>query len=207
MTLLLISPLFLLAQGAPGLDPSFFQKDPRTVMVACADKARAAVPKDSRSLAEFGRIYLMAGEKVRALEAFKRAEELGSRDATTHSLIAQAWLLGRDKAAALAAANRMAELAPRNATLLARVGVDFTTAGFLPEGRNFMDRAYKLAPSDWQMSLAFGKACLAGGQGKDADFWFRRTLTGRIDDDKVWKAVGLAYADGQARPRPSQIHD
>ena len=198
----LLVPGLLLAQATPGLDPAFFLKDPKAIMVACADKARAASPKDSRMLADFGRIYLAAGERERALDAFKRAAAVGKRDATTHALIARAWLEQGDTAAALAAARAMAELGPRNRALLARTGTDFCAAGHRAEGHEFMERAYKLDPTDWQMTVDFGKACLKGKDLEGATLWFRRTLTGRTEEDQVWKAVGLAYAESAPLRQP-----
>jgi Flp pilus assembly protein TadD len=190
----------LLAQTAPGLDPGFFQHDPKTVMVVCADKARAARPDDSRMLAEIGRIYLAAGARDRALEAFQRAARIGKRDATTHSLIAKAWLAHGARIEAMASANQVVELAPKNKILIAALGVQFTDAGFGVEGNGFMERAYALEPSDWEMAVAFGRACLRAGKPDQAAVWFRHALTGSTGDNQVYKIVGLAYADHGARP-------
>jgi Flp pilus assembly protein TadD len=190
----------LLAQTAPGLDPGFFLHEPRSIMVVCADKARAARPDDSRALAEYGRIYLAAGARDRALEAFQRAERLGKRDATTHSLIAQAWLSHGDKAEALASARRVLDLAPKNKALIAALGVQFTDAGVLAEGKEFMDKAYALEPSDWEMAVGFGRACLRTKQPDQAAVWFRHALTGSSETNQVYKVVGLAYADHGVRP-------
>lgn len=197
----LLLPVLLLGQLTPGLDPAFFQRDAKAIMVACADKARAGKPRDSRMLAEFGRIYLAAGQRDRALDAFQRAASLGAKDATTHALIAQAWLAQGDLAAALAAARRMAGLAPSDRALLARAGTDFATAGHLAEGGEFMAKAYQADPTDWRMTTEFGKACLRGGDPAAAALWFRRTLNGHALDDQVWTAVGLAYAEAEASPQ------
>ena len=190
----------LLAQTAPGLDPDFFMKDPRTIMTVCADKARAAVPDDSRWLAEFGRIYLAAGARDRAVDAFQRAAQLGKRDAVTHSLIAKAWLAHAARTEATAAANTAVELGPKNKAMIAELGIQFTDAGFMAEGNGFMERAYKLEPSDWQMSVDFGRACLRAQQGDRAAVWFRHALTGSTLDNQVYKVVGLAYADHGVKP-------
>jgi Flp pilus assembly protein TadD len=190
----------LLAQTSPGLDPGFFQQDSRTLMLVCADKARAAHPADSRMLAEFGRIYLAAGAKDRAEDAFQRAARLGKGDATTHSLIAKAWLAHGAKAEALAAANQVIELAPKNKALIAALGVEFIDAGFPVEADGFMERAYSLEPSDWEMAVEFGRACLRAKKPDQAAVWFRHALTGSPADNQVYKVVGLAYADRGARP-------
>jgi len=190
----------LLAQTEPGLDPGFFQKDTRTIMTVCADKARAANPDDSRMLAEFGRIYLSAGAKDRAVEAFQRAARLGRNDAVTFSLIARAWLAHAVRAEATAAANRAVELAPRNKAMIAGLGVQFTDAGFMAEGNGFMEKAYKLEPSDWEMAVDFGRACLRARQTDQAAVWFRHALTGSSLDNQVYKVVGLAYADHGVKP-------
>lgn len=198
--LALLGAAALAAQNAPGLDPGFFMKEPRDIMVDCADKARPARADDSRALAEFGRIYLAAGARERALEAFQRAERLGKRDAATHALVAKAWLLHRAKDEAMAAAKRAVELAPRNKPMLAGLGVQFADAGFVPEGAGYMEQAYQLEPSDWELAVEFGRACLRARKPDQAGLWFRRALTGSAEDNQVYKVVGLAYADHGARP-------
>ena len=198
--LALLGSAALLAQTAPGLDPGFFLGDARTIMVACADKARASRPEDSRALAEFGRIYLAAGARDRALEAFQRAARIGKRDAATHALIAQGWLAHGAKAEALAAAGQAVELAPRNKALLANLGLQFTDAGFPVEGNGYMEKAYALEPTDWEMAVGFGRAFLRIKSPDLAAVWFRHALTGRVGDDQVYRVVGLAYADRGARP-------
>jgi Flp pilus assembly protein TadD len=198
--LALLGATALLAQTAPGLDPEFFMHDPKTIMVVCADKARAARPVDSRALAEFGRIYLAAGDRDRALDAFQRAARIGKRDAATHALIAQAWLAQGAKAEATAAAGRALDLAPKNKAILSALGLQFTDAGFPVEGNGYMERAYALEPTDWEMAVGFGRAFLRIKSPDLAAVWFRHALTGRAGDAQVFKAVGLAYADPGARP-------
>jgi Flp pilus assembly protein TadD len=63
-----------------------------------------------------------------------------------------------------------------------------------------MERAYKLEPSDWEMAVDFGRACLRAKQPDQAAEWFRHALTGSSPDNKVYRIVGLAYADHGARP-------
>lgn len=198
--LAVIGATALQARSAPGLDPGFFLHEPSTIMVDCADKARAAWPADSRMLAEYGRIYLAAGARDRALDAFQRAARIGRQDATTFALIAKAWLGHGDKAEAVAAASQVVELAPKNKALLAGLGVQFTDAGFAAEGATFMERAYNLEPSDWEMAVDFGRACLRARHPDQAAVWFRYALTGSDADNKIYRIVGLAYADRGARP-------
>jgi Flp pilus assembly protein TadD len=198
--LVILAGIALGAQNAPGLDPSFFLGDARTIMVACADKARASHPEDSRALAEFGRIYLAAGARDRALEAFQRATRIGKGDAATHALIAQAWLAHGAKAEALAAAGQAVELAPRNKAMLASLGLQFTDAGFPVEGNGYMEKAYAQEPTDWEMAVGFGRAFLRIKNPDLAAVWFRHALTGRAGDDQVYRVVGLAYADHGTHP-------
>jgi tetratricopeptide (TPR) repeat protein len=196
--LALLAAAGLRAQGDPGLDPGFFDHDPRTIMVSCADKARAEHPGDSRMLADFGRIYLAAGERERALEAFRRAARIGARDATTHSLIARAWLADGAKAEAVAEAKAAADLEPRDKALLRSLGLQFSDAGYPEEGGRFMEQAYALEPSNRELAVEFGRACLRARQPDRAAVWFRRALTGAGSD--VYRTVGLAYAERGARP-------
>jgi hypothetical protein len=48
--------------------------------------------------------------------------------------------------------------------------------------------------------VEFGRACLRNRNPDLAAVWFRHALTGRAGDEKVYKIVGLAYADRGARP-------
>jgi Flp pilus assembly protein TadD len=77
--------------------------------------------------------------------------------------------------------------------------VDFMQAGFPEDAASFMERAYKVDNTDWRMTLEFGQAALKATLPEAATHWFRRTLTGRTDEEQVWKAVGLAYAEA-AKP-------
>jgi len=78
--------------------------------------------------------------------------------------------------------------------------VQFTDAGVLAEGKEFMDKAYALEPSDWEMAVGFGRACLRTKQPDQAAVWFRHALTGSSETNQVYKVVGLAYADHGVRP-------
>ena len=51
----------LLAQG---LDEAAFRGDPHKLAGACADRARLLRPKDAKMLAEYGRAFLVAGERA-----------------------------------------------------------------------------------------------------------------------------------------------
>jgi hypothetical protein len=59
-------PAVSLALGAQTYNAEYFKGDRKAIMAACADKARAIKPKDSRLLAEYGRAYLASGDRVKA---------------------------------------------------------------------------------------------------------------------------------------------
>ena len=176
-----------------------FDHDPRTIMVSCADKARAEHPGDSRMLADFGRIYLAAGERERALEAFRRAARIGARDATTHSLIARAWLADGAKAEAVAAAKAAADLEPRDKALLRSLGLQFSDAGYPEEGGRFMEQAYALEPTQPRT----GRRIRAGLPARHAAGPGRGLVPPRAHRRRrcdVYRTVGLAFAERGARP-------
>ncbi len=196
--LALLAAAGLRAQGDPGLDPGFFDHDPRTIMVSCADKARAEHPGDSRMLADFGRIYLAAGERERALEAFRRAARIGA-PGRHHAQPDRQGLAGRwSKGRGGGRSQGGGRPGPKDKALLRSLGLQFSDAGYPEEGGRFMERAYALEPSNRELAVEFGRACLRARQPDRAAVWFRRALTGAGSD--VYRTVGLAYAERGARP-------
>jgi len=84
--------------------------------------------------------------------------------------------------------------------MLAGLGLQFTDAGFPVEGNGYMEKAYALEPTDWEMAVSFGRAFLRIKSPDLAAVWFRHALTGHAGDAQIYQTVGLAYADPGARP-------
>jgi len=182
------------AQSPPGLDPSFFKGDPKTVMIHAADKAWVRAPRDSRLLARWGQVYLAGGDRERAEDAFKRALREGAGDPATHALIALAWLQNGFKKEALAAYATVPKDSASSAEWLARLGVRFLEVDLEPQALEAMEAAHRLNPKDWQASLEFGRAAVKTQRWELAGTWFYRAVQVRPRDEEVWTQIALAYA-------------
>lgn len=111
-------------------DASFFQGDPKEVMIHAADKAWVRAPRNSRLLARWGQVYLAGGQRERAEDAFKRALREGGDDPATHALVALAWFQNGFKPEALVVYKAMPKTSTSSAEWLARLAVRFLEGDF-----------------------------------------------------------------------------
>jgi Flp pilus assembly protein TadD len=151
-------------------------------------------------LAEYGRAFLVAGERSKALECFQLARMESPKDADVHRLIAAAWLRAGQRVEALKAIADMQLVDPRAKNAFARAAVNLQDGGLPREADALMERAWILDPSDWQNSVAFGRACLRKGQRESAAKWFARACQAKPQEERMWNALALAYADHGAEP-------
>jgi Flp pilus assembly protein TadD len=189
-------PLF-----SQGLDESFFKGDARKVMAACADRAKAIKSKDSRLLAEYGRAYLMAGQRAKAEEAFTLAKAADAKDAETHRLIAYAWLRSGNRGEALKAIEEMQLLDSKAKNVFTRAAINLSDAGLSKEADALMERAWALDVKDWDNCVAYGRAALRKQRRDVAAKWFARTAQAKPEEERVWNDIALAYADNGAEHR------
>jgi tetratricopeptide (TPR) repeat protein len=185
----------LLAQG---LDEAGFRGDARKLAGSCADRARLLRPKDAKMLAEYGRAFLVAGERSKAEECFLAARIESPRDADVHRLIALAWLRGGHRAEALKAIADMQAVDPKAKNAFTRAAVNLQDFGLAREADALMERAWILDPSDWQNSVTFGRACLRRARRDGAAKWFARASQAKPQEERMWNAIALAYADNGA---------
>nr|WP_320132975.1 hypothetical protein [uncultured Holophaga sp.] len=184
------------AQSVPPLDSSFFEGSPRQVMVRAADKARVRAPGDSRFLARWGGVYLVAGQEARAEDAFRRALAAGADDPATHALICIGWLQAKRPGEARKAYAAMPVQGSDAAAWLARLAPRMMDAGLEKEGTEAMEKAWLQAPDNWQGSLEFGGSALRAKHPELAGTWFYRAARVRPDDEELWTRIAQAYADG-----------
>jgi Flp pilus assembly protein TadD len=182
----------LLAQG---LDEGSFKGDAAKISAACAERARLLKPKDGKLLADYGRAYLMAGQRAKAEECFQQARIEDSRDAETHRLIAYAWLKAGHRTEALKALEDMQLVDPKARAAFAKAAVNLNDAGLSKEADALMDRAWILDPSEWQFSVAYGRSCLRKQRRDAAARWFARAVQAKPQEERAWNAIALAYAD------------
>lgn len=190
---LLAAPLL-----AQGLDEASFRGDARKLAGACADRAQLLRPKDAKMLAEYGRAFLVAGEQAKAEACFQLARAESPRDAEVHRLIALAWLRGGQRAAALKAISDMQLADPKAKQVFARAAINLQDFGLIKEAETLMERAWILDPSAWENSVAFGRACLRKGHRGSAARWFARASQAKPQEEHMWNAIALAYADNGA---------
>jgi Flp pilus assembly protein TadD len=192
---LLALPLF-----SQAMDEATFRGDPKKLAGSCADRARLLRPKDAKMLAEYGRAFLAAGEKAKAEECFQMARIDKPRDADVHRLIAVAWLRTGSRTEALKAIADMQVADPKDKNAFTRAAVNLQDFGFGKEADTLMERAWILDPSDWQNCVAFGRSCLRKTHRESAAKWFARASQAKPQEERMWNAIALAYADHGAEP-------
>lgn len=187
----------LLAQA---LDEATFRGDSRKLAGACADRARLLRPKDAKMLAEYGRAFLAAGERSKAEDCFQLARLESPRDGDVHRLIAAAWLRAGQRPEALKAIADMQAADPKAKNAFTRAAVNLQEAGLSKEADTLMERAWILDPSDWQNSVTYGRSCLRKARREAAAKWFARASQAKPQEERMWNAIALAYADHGADP-------
>ena len=195
---LLACCLLALPLLAQGLDEAAFRGDPHKLAGACADRARLLRPKDAKMLAEYGRAFLVAGERAKAEECFQAARIESPRDGDVHRLIAVAWLRGNHKPEGLKAIADMQLADPKAKNVFTRAAVNLQDFSLAKEADALMERAWILDPSDWQNSISFGRACLRKQRRDAAARWFARASQAKPQEERMWNAIALAYADNGA---------
>ncbi|GLH73212.1 hypothetical protein GETHLI_17140 [Geothrix limicola] len=197
---LLAFPLLSQALFSQALDEAAFRGDPKRLAGSCADRARLLRPKDAKMLAEYGRAFLAAGEKAKAEDCFQLARMDKPKDADVHRLIAVAWMRAGQRAEALKAIADMQMADPKDKNAFTRAAVNLSDFGHAKEAEALMERAWILDPSDWQNCVAFGRACLRKGHRDASAKWFARASQAKPQEERMWNAIALAYADHGAEP-------
>jgi tetratricopeptide (TPR) repeat protein len=146
-------------------------------------------------LAEYGRAFLVAGERAKAEECFQLARIESPKDADVYRLIALAWLRAGQRTEALKAIADMQTADPKAKNAFTRAAVNLQDGGLAKEADTLMERAWILDPSDWQNSIAFGRSCLRKAHKDTAAKWFARASQAKPQEERMWNAVALAFAD------------
>lgn len=191
----LLCCLMTLPLCSQALDEATFRGDPRKLAATCADRARLLHPKDAKMLAEYGRAFLAAGERSKAEECFQLARMDKPRDAEVHRLIALAWLRANQRNEALKVIAEMQNADPKDRNAFTRAAVNLQDAGLAKEADGLMERAWILDPSDWQNSVSYGRSCLRKARREAAAKWFARASQAKPQEEHMWNAIALAYAD------------
>lgn len=182
------------AQTNPPLEASFFKGDPKDIMVHAADKARVRAPRDSQFLARWGQVYLAAGQRGRAEDAFRRAMQEGREDPGTHAFVVIAWLQNGFKKEALAAYAAMPKGSSSCAEWLALVAQHLLEADLESDAVKAMETAHRLAPGNWQACVEFGRSAVKTKRTALAGSWFFKAVQTHPRDKEVWTQIALAYA-------------
>lgn len=146
-------------------------------------------------LAEYGRAYLAAGERAKAEECFQQARLESGKDGETHRLIALAYLRHGLPKEALKALEDLQLVDPKGKNTFTRAAVNLCDGGLAKEGDALMERAWILDPGDWQNCLQYGRACLRKQRREAAAKWFARAAQAKPQEERMWNAIALAYAD------------
>ena len=187
--------LLALPLVSQALDETTFRSDPKKLAGMCADRARLLRPKDAKMLAEYGRAFLAAGERAKAEDCFQLARMESPKDADVHRLIAVAWLRAGQRSEALKAIADMQTAEPKAKNAFTRAAVNLQDGGQAKEADTLMERAWILDPSDWQNSVTYGRSCLRKARREAAAKWFARASEAKPQEERMWNAIALAYAD------------
>ena len=199
--ILVLATLSLAAQApksTPVFNEAFFNGDRRTILEACADRARSMKPKDAKYLAECGRAYLAAMNRPRAIEAFKEAEARESKDGQVLRLIAQAWLKHGYKTEALEGYEKIVQRDPKNKEAVTQAAVDLAEVGLVHEAERYMGVLLALEKDSWERFLLFGRALLVAGQRRKAAVWFARAATLKPNEEKLFLEISRTFAETQS---------
>ncbi len=191
--LLLALCLPLAAQRPEGLRKDFFARDLKTVAVEAADKSRVQRVPDAMLLAACGRIYLKAGERERAEDAFRRALEEGDPEARL--AVGAAWLEAGHPEKALPVLAVMAVKGRRSAEAASKAAGLLLIHGKLAEATALQDKALTASPKDWSLCVGYGAAALNAGQRELATVWFEKAVALQPTGDEVWIALAKACAE------------
>ncbi len=151
-------------------------------------------------LAEYGRAFLAGGERAKAEACFQGARLDKPRDADVHRLIAVAWLRAGQRTEALKAIADMQVADPKDKHAFTRAAVNLQDFGLAKEADALMERAWILDPAEWQNCVAYGRACLRKSRRDAAAKWFARASQAKPQEERMWNAIALAYADQGAEP-------
>ncbi len=191
--------LLLLLMGLPLLsqaDEAFFKGDPKALMLACAEKARALAPRKERILAQVGRAYLVAEDRPKAETLFLVAS---GGDSETYRLVGQAWLeCGFREEAKAAFKTGAARAGYSGKNVLAAAAVNLMDGGLVQLAEELMETSFQLDPKDWQNVSAYGRACLRQGRQDLAAQWYAKIMVKRRKQEGLWNEIALAMADGGA---------
>ncbi len=192
MRLLLLSALCcsLLAQRPEGLRRDFFARDPKTVAIEAADKARVQRSPDALLLAACGRVYLQAGARDRAEDAFRRALAEGGTEARV--AVGEAWLKAGHPEQGLPVLAALDVKGRRDAAPAAQAAALLLRHGKSAEAQALQDRALAASPKDWRLCVTYAAAALQVGQRELATAWFERAVALQPTGDEVWSAIAQA---------------
>ena len=188
---------------APGakFTESFFKGDPRKLAAAFAERAYMLKPDDARHLAALGRSQLLAGNRKKAEELFAMAKARDPKEGDVHRMILSAWLKAGQRVEALKALEELQMMDPKAHRAFARGAIDLLEAGLDRQADSLMERAWALDPKEWEPCVAFARAALRHKRSDLAARWCSRAAIAKPQEEKLWKELAQAFAEGGLEPR------
>ncbi|MBI3131914.1 MAG: hypothetical protein HYZ13_11360 [Acidobacteria bacterium] len=202
--LALLLALPLAAQSSiygPGVDEGSFKGDPRKLAAAFAERAYLLKPDDARHLASVGRSYLLAGQRKKAEELFAMARARDPKEGDVHRMIMSAWIRAGQRAEALKALEELQFMDPKAHRAFARGAIDLLEGGMDRQAEDLMERAWMLEPKAWEPCVAFARAALRRKRNDLAARWCSRAAIANPQEEKLWKELAQAFAEGGAEAR------
>lgn len=191
---LALAYLPLAAQAPVEGGEAYFKGEPRTIMVACAEKAFRAEGKEPDMVACLGRAYLVAGEEAKALALFQKAMAEAPKDMDLRRAILEVWLGLGLKHQAQALAEGVLQARSKKAGDLSDMAVLLMDAGMPAEAEALMGASWEANSLAWDHALAFARACLRAGRRDAAAPWLQRTVAAKPNEEKAWREIASALA-------------
>lgn len=192
---ILLAGSLLMAQ-----DEAFFAGNSKPVLEMAAQKLETLKPKDAKVMAEAARFYFLAGQTRKAEDLLRFVELLDGKDSDVQRLVGRALLAAGRKAQAVAAYDKVLVRDSPSRSAVAQSAIDLAEARLAKDAARFMDAYVGLDSKDWETYLAFGHACLKGGDRKAAAPWLYRAMVLQPTDEEVFLGIGRAFADAVPKP-------
>jgi len=181
---------------------SIFDGDPKSILVACSEKARSLKPNRGEVMAASGRACLVQGDRAKAEAAFNSALRDDWNEGESSNLILGSWLELGFRTEGL---NFLADIRsryPRSSdkrgwrNALVRTAVVLIDNNCPKEAEGIMEISYDMDHREWENMLVFARACLRNSKPEMAARWFHRAVSFKPKHEGIWTDIAVALAEG-----------
>lgn len=180
---------------------SMFDGDPKSILVACSEKARSLKPHRGEVMAASGRAFLVQGDRAKAEAAFNSALLDNWSECESSRLILGSWLTWGFRTEGLNFLTEIRTRYPRSAdkrgwrTALVQSAVLLIDNHCPKEAEEIMELSYDMDHREWENMLVFARACLRNSKPEMAARWFHRAVSFKPKHEGIWTDIAVALAE------------